>query len=174
MTGDRSSIIILFLFLSENHIHVIWHWVESLINFFCTSFWSPFLFLGVFWLRVIFVGSLASLEVTMKNLLGLWRQIITSEFFGTILSLSCQRNSLERWTVFSEKLFQIRIIYWGDVLDGLDDFYTWVCKSSSFLKKEIYVLLAWRSDKCLSMQAVVGYRSPRFWTFSLSFSLEPS
>lgn len=142
MTEDRNSVIILFLFLSANHIHMTWHWVKSLIHFFCTSFWSPFLFLGVFWLRVIF-HSLApghwhlwesSPQIYWGS--GLWRQIITPQLSGTSLSLRCERNALERGTVSNKNhvlRWCFRWAWW--------DFYTWVYKSSYFLKKEIYAFI---------------------------------
>lgn len=159
MTEDRSSIIILFLFLSANHIHVIWHWVKSLIHFFCTCFWSPFLFLGVFWLRVIFVGSLAPLGVFTKNLLGLWClkanhdiRIVWNNFVSQLWEEFLGKGNCVSREAVSNKDHILRWCFrwaWWD-------FSTWVSKSSSFLKKEIYVLLAWRSDKCLSMQTVVG------------------
>lgn len=135
MTEDRSSIIILFLFLSANHIPVTWHWVKSLIHYFACISGDHSSSLGCFGSEWSLLGHWHLWESSPQICWGsgLWRQIITSELFGTILSLSCDRNALERGAVSSEKLFQI-IMYWGDALDGLDENFI-PAKSSYFLQE---------------------------------------
>lgn len=107
-------------------------WVKSLGSFLLYNLLVTVTLIEVFWLRLTFAGSPAPPGIFTTSLSAQHfhmelQYLKTSHYLRIVLnsfiSQSCEMNILERWAVFSEKLFKIWIIYLGNAFGGLDEIF---------------------------------------------------